>query len=136
RGATGSTCSATKSDSGRSTSASPAQPEASKHGHVSQDRGTWPTTEGTGRMKKLRLISLRLRHFKGIESFDLNIDGGNVVVYGRNSAGKSTLADGYNWLLFGKDSRDSSTFQVKTIIGGEPMHHAEHSVEGVFDVDG
>lgn len=87
-------------------------------------------------MKKLRLISLRLRHFKGIESFDLNIDGGNVVVYGRNSAGKSTLADGYNWLLFGKDSRDSSTFQVKTIIGGEPMHHAEHSVEGVFDVDG
>lgn len=83
----------------------------------------------------MRLLKLHLRDFKGVGSFDLTPDGQSVTVFGRNASGKSTLADAYSWLLFGKDSRGSASFEVRPLENGEPMHRGEHAVEAEFQTD-
>ncbi|MBQ9257217.1 MAG: AAA family ATPase [Acidaminococcaceae bacterium] len=81
----------------------------------------------------MKLLSMKLVNFKGIREADFNFgDGGNYNIYGTNGAGKTTTVDALTWLLFGKDSTDASDFGIKTIVDGEPLHHAEHSVECSF----
>lgn len=88
-------------------------------------------------MKQVQLISLELTNFKGIKSFKLETNGGNVKVFGDNAKGKTTLFDGFVWLLFDKDSQNKKDFAIKTLTAaGEEMHNLEHTVEGVFLVDG
>ena len=85
----------------------------------------------------MKLLSMRLTNFKGIRQADFDFpDGGNYNIYGANEAGKSTTFDALTWLLFGKDSSDATDFSVKTIVNGEPLHHAEHSVECAFLING
>lgn len=89
----------------------------------------------------LKLMSLTLQNFKGIKDFTFNPQGQNVLVKGRNAAGKTTLQDAFTFLLFGKDSTGRSPenkgFQLKTRTkAGEPIHNLEHSVRGVFEQDG
>lgn len=87
--------------------------------------------------KTLKLISLRLRNFKGIQQFALDTAGGNVSVYGDNATGKTTLADAFMWLLFDKDSANQKQFEIKTLdLSGQPVHNLEHEVEGVLEADG
>lgn len=57
----------------------------------------------------MKLLNLTLDHFKGIGHFELSLpDGCSANIYGENSAGKTTLADAYFWLLFGVDSEGRS----------------------------
>lgn len=81
---------------------------------------------------KITLISLVLENFKGIQNFEFVPDGKNTAVYGTNASGKTTLADAYYWLLFGKDSTGTANFDVKT-IGTTGL---DYSVEGIIEVDG
>ena len=81
---------------------------------------------------KIALISLVLENFKGMKSFGFVPDGKNTAVYGTNASGKTTLADAYYWLLFGKDSTGTANFDVKT-IGTTGL---DYSVEGIIEVDG
>lgn len=86
---------------------------------------------------RVLLKSLHLRNFKGIKTFDLGTQGGNVAVYGQNGTGKTTIYDGFLWLLVGKDSANRKDFEIKTLQpNGEPVHGLEHSVEAVLDLDG
>ena len=88
-------------------------------------------------MKKLKLMSLQLRNFKGITNFGVTINGGNVNIYGDNGTGKTTLFDGFNWLLFGKDSQNKKDFEIKTLDGaGKALSGIEHEVEAVLEYDG
>jgi len=90
-------------------------------------------------MKQIVLERLTLRNFKGIRDFTLDARGANVNVYGDNAAGKTTLFDAWNWLLFDKDSENKSTsnFEIKTLRpDGTPIHNLEHEVEGVLLIDG
>lgn len=85
----------------------------------------------------MKLLSMKLTNFKGIRQANFDFpDGGNYNIYGANEAGKSTTFDALTWLLFGKDSSDATDFSVKTIVNGEPLHHAEHSVECAFLIKG
>ncbi|SHI76213.1 AAA domain-containing protein [Geosporobacter subterraneus DSM 17957] len=85
----------------------------------------------------MKLIMLTLRNFKGIKHFVLNAFGGNVNVYGDNATGKTTVFDGFNWLLFDKDSQNKKDFEIKTLDqNGQVLHNLEHEVEGVFEVNG
>lgn len=81
----------------------------------------------------MKILSMKLINFKGIRegTFDFP-GGGNFNIYGTNGAGKTTIVDALIWLLFDKDSADTKDFGIKTIVDGEPLHHAEHSVECVF----
>lgn len=87
-------------------------------------------------MKQIRLTKLELTNFKGVKEFTLEPDGQNLEIRGANATGKTSLYDGFLWLLFGKDSLNSATFEIKTIGASGPLHNLSHEVEGVFDLDG
>ncbi|MGN7403501.1 AAA family ATPase [Cytobacillus praedii] len=87
--------------------------------------------------KTLSLLTLNLRNFKGIQQFALDANGQNIKGFGDNGTGKTTLFDGFNWLLFDKDSQNKKEFSIKSLdIGGKEKHMLEHEVEGVFSLDG
>lgn len=92
-------------------------------------------------MKTIKLKSLALVNFKGVRSFEVSFDSDVVSIQGGNATGKTTLYDAYLWLLFGKDSAGrgdgNGGFNVKTLgQDGKPIYRLEHSVTGVFDIDG
>lgn len=88
-------------------------------------------------MKTIKLLSLTFRDFKGLRSFVLNAGGENVSAYGDNGTGKTTLFDGFTWLLFGKDSHNKSDFDIKTLDeANKVINGLEHEVEGVISIDG
>jgi len=85
----------------------------------------------------MKLQRLQLTNFKGIREFVVESNGNNLSIYGENASGKTTLADGMNWLLFGKDSLNHSDFAIKPLnSSGEPEHFLETEVEGQFALDG
>nr|BDD46675.1 AAA family ATPase [Bacillales bacterium] len=87
--------------------------------------------------KQMKLLKLTLKNFKGIQDFTLDANGENISVFGDNATGKTTLFDGFVWLLFDKDSQNKKDFQIKTVNeNGQEIHNLEHSVEGAFDIDG
>lgn len=86
--------------------------------------------------KSIVLKSLALKNFKGIK--DLHIYFERVTnIFGGNGVGKTTIFDSFNWLLFGKDSKDRKDYEIKTLDGNNKvLHGLEHSVTGVLEVDG
>ena len=82
----------------------------------------------------MKLTKLEILNFKGLKSFELNLNG-DVVIRGDNATGKTTLFDSVRWLLFGKDSLDRADFEIKTLDGGEPIHKVNHEVTGIFTLD-
>lgn len=85
----------------------------------------------------MKLISLRLENFKGIKELEINIDGENISIYGDNATGKTTIADAFSWLLFGKDSKDRAKFGIKTLdSAGNVIHNLEHGVYAMLEIDG
>ena len=85
----------------------------------------------------MRLLRLILRNFKGIREFTLDAQGNDISVYGDNATGKTTIFDGFTWLLFDKDSANKKDFSIKTLDkSGAEQHGLEHEVEGVLDVNG
>lgn len=82
----------------------------------------------------MKLTKLELLNFKGLKSFELNLNG-DVVIRGDNATGKTTVFDSVCWLLFGKDSLDRADFEIKTLDGGEPIHKVNHEVTGTFTLD-
>ena len=84
----------------------------------------------------MKLMKLSLRNFKGIKSFDFEPGGNDAEILGENASGKTTVVDGFMWLLFGKDSQNKADFQIKTINKkGDVTHNLEHEVEGVIFTD-
>lgn len=77
------------------------------------------------------LARLRLRNFKGIKDYTLTPAGESISIYGDNATGKTTLADGFHWCLFGKDSLGTAVFEIKTLdaSGNVAEHGIEHEVE-------
>lgn len=82
----------------------------------------------------MRLTKLEILNFKGLKSFELNLNG-DVVIRGDNATGKTTVFDSVCWLLFGKDSLDRADFEIKTLENGEPIHKVNHEVTGTFTLD-
>lgn len=88
-------------------------------------------------MRKVKLKSLTLINFKGVREFHVDFTNAVTLISGDNGTGKTTLYDAYLWLLQGKDSAGRSDFNIKTLDeNGKVIYRLEHSVTGVFDVDG
>lgn len=88
-------------------------------------------------MSKIRILELSLRNFKGIKDFKIAPAGKDMNIYGDNATGKTSLMDAFLWLLFDKDSSNSSNFNVKTLDRlGNVIHGLEHEVIAVLDIDG
>ncbi|AIW03665.1 SbcC-like subunit of palindrome specific endonuclease [Bacillus phage Pascal] len=87
--------------------------------------------------KSITLQSLVLLNFKGIRELKLQLNNANADIFGDNATGKTTINDGVTWLLFDKDSLNRKDFQFKTVDSqNNEIHNLEHSVEGIFSVDG
>lgn len=85
----------------------------------------------------MRLLNLKIKNFKGIKSFELDINGQSVNIFGDNATGKTTLFDAVLWLLFGKNSENKADFGIKPrLADGTEMSRSEHVVCGTFEVDG
>ncbi|OMD03445.1 AAA family ATPase [Paenibacillus sp. FSL R5-0636] len=90
-------------------------------------------------MKRIVLERLTLRNFKGIKEFNVPADGRDIDIFGDNATGKTTIFDGFLWLLFGKDSenRTEQKFEIKELnfVGLVQQHKLEHEIEGSLLVD-
>ncbi len=85
---------------------------------------------------EIRLKRLRLKNFKGIKDFEMDVDGKNGDVFGDNATGKTTLFDAFTWLLFDKDSSNRKDFQIKTLDSdNNVIHGLDHVVEAELIVD-
>lgn len=85
----------------------------------------------------MKLLKLRLKNFKGIKDFTLDLDGKNANIYGANASGKSSCFDGFLWLLFGKDSANRADFEIKTLDkDGQVLHGLDHEVEATLEIAG
>lgn len=88
-------------------------------------------------MSRIKLNSLKIRCFKGIDYFELALDGDNVVIAAENGVGKTTIYDGFLYLLFGKDSTGRKDFEVRPLDRhNRPIKGVVLSVEGELDIDG
>ena len=88
--------------------------------------------------KRVLIKQMTLLNFKGIKS--LTLDFGQVTeIRGANATGKSTIADAFNWVLFGKDSagNSDSKFGIKTVdAAGKVIEKIDHEVTAILDIDG
>ncbi|SFM28679.1 AAA domain-containing protein [Gracilibacillus orientalis] len=87
-------------------------------------------------MKQMKLMELNLVNFKGIKAFELNAEGENKTVFGKNEVGKTSIFDAFIWLLFDKNSHNQKDFGIKTLVNGEVQHNLNHEVEATFLIDG
>ena len=88
-------------------------------------------------MKEIKLFRLVLRNFKGINNLEIEPNGKDLAIYGDNGTGKTTIADAFSWLLFGKDSIGRADFEIKTLNKeGEAIHFLDHSVYADLEIDG
>lgn len=85
---------------------------------------------------KIYLQSLKLLNFKGIRSLDVTFQE-ITDIFGQNGKGKTTILDAWSWLMTGKDSANSTDFEIKTLgEDGEPFHKLSHEVSAVLLIDG
>lgn len=88
-------------------------------------------------MRKLIIKHLRLINFKGIRQASATFGRTATTVSGDNGTGKSTIADAFAWLLFGKNAAGSADtqFGIKTVdADGHPIPDLDHEVEGAFSL--
>lgn len=87
-------------------------------------------------MTEISINRILYKHFKGLENFELLLNGSSAVVSGRNGIGKTTLADGLQWLFFGKDCKGAKLNpkprdeRNQELLGLEPMVEAEMIIDG------
>jgi DNA repair exonuclease SbcCD ATPase subunit len=90
-------------------------------------------------MKTVTLKSIALTNFKGIRSLTVDFGGQATEIRGANATGKSTIADAFSWLLFGKDAagNSDSKFGIKTVdAAGSVIPKLDHEVRATLDVNG
>ncbi len=85
---------------------------------------------------KIALKLLIIVNFKGIKYLEVPFRDLTDIM-GDNAKGKTSVVDAYAWLMTGKDSTDRKDFEIKTLDeNNKPIEKIEHSVTGVFEVNG
>lgn len=65
-------------------------------------------------MKAILLKSLDIENFKGVK--ELHIDFENITnIFGENATGKTSIFDAFTWVMFDKDSKNRSVFEIKPL---------------------
>ena len=85
---------------------------------------------------QIKLKKLALQNFKGCKGRLIEF-GDKTIILGANATGKTTIIDGFMWLLFDKDSSGISKFQIRPLdSAGNQIDSVEILVEGTLDIDG
>jgi exonuclease SbcC len=83
---------------------------------------------------KIELLKLRINNFKGITAMVVPFSP-VTDIHGANGSGKTSIADAWYWLLFGKNSNDEKDFNIKNTVQAE-LNEMDHEVEGILLIDG
>lgn len=85
---------------------------------------------------QIRLKSLHLEKFKGIQNITMDFSR-RTNIHGANATGKTTIFDGFTWLLFNKDSTGNEKFDIRPLDAeGKRIDNVEIKVTALLDVDG
>ncbi|WP_301270869.1 ATP-binding protein, partial [Enterococcus cecorum] len=87
-------------------------------------------------MTILKLKNVNYKDFKGITHFEFEIEERNATVSGQNGTGKTSLLDGWLWLLLGKDSRGSKLNPKPLDVNNQEKLGLEPTVEAVAILNG
>lgn len=87
-------------------------------------------------MKLIILKQLIVENFKGIK--EINIDFEKVTnILGENALGKTSIFDAFSWLMFDKDSKNRTSFNIKPLDEkNEVIRGLNPTVIGVLEIDG
>lgn len=88
----------------------------------------------------IRLNKIVVENFKALEQMEVEADGKNVTVRGKNGTGKTTVADAYTWLMTSKGidgTKIDTQIKKRDDNGGTPNDGGvEHHVEVELTIDG
>lgn len=88
-------------------------------------------------MTEVIIKKLSLLNFKGVREFQIEFNNSVTSILGKNGSGKTTIFDAFTWLLFGKDSEDRKSFNIKTLDAqGVAIPRIPHEVSAIIAVDG
>ena len=89
-------------------------------------------------MTNIKLINMKIANFKGISNREINFDGVNMNIYGRNFIGKTSIYDAFCWILFDKDSSCNKNFDIKPLDENNKVRYpgADTTVAVKLTVDG
>ena len=88
-------------------------------------------------MKKINLINIEIKNFKGIEEFNLTDIQEVTNLHGENGSFKTSLFDAFSWLLFGKNSIGETKFGIKrNDTEGNPIEGLKIEVSAILDING
>lgn len=84
----------------------------------------------------LRLKNIIIENFKGIKQLAIDFQE-RTVISGQNATGKTTIMDGFTWLLFNKDSEGKADFNIRPNDGqGVPVDNLVIKVSATLEADG
>lgn len=87
--------------------------------------------------KEVKIKKMKFLNFKGLRDLTVDFNDKTTNIYGRNGSGKSTIFDGFTWVMFGKDSQDRKVFNIKTLDeNGVAIPRIPHEVSAILDVNG
>ena len=88
-------------------------------------------------MRSIIIKEIHFVNFKGFRNMTIEFNEDITTICGRNGSGKTSIFDGFTWLLFGKDSQDRKAFNIKTIDeNGKAIPKLPHEVSAIIIVDG
>ncbi|HLZ88990.1 MAG TPA: AAA family ATPase, partial [Puia sp.] len=88
-------------------------------------------------MNHIVLDRICILNFKGIEKLQISFDPRSQNIWGENGTGKTTIADAFQWLLFGKNSLGEADFGIKRLDkDGKKVDKTDVEVEGTIDFNG
>lgn len=88
-------------------------------------------------MRSIIIKEIHFVNFKGFRNMTIEFNEDITIICGRNGSGKTSIFDGFTWLLFGKDSQDRKAFNIKTLDeNGKAIPKLPHEVSAIIIVDG
>lgn len=89
-------------------------------------------------MKDVRLLKLTFYKFKGIDRLSVDFNNDITNIYGANKAGKTTIFDGFAWIIGDKNSNDEQNFDIKPLDENNELidRKSDHWVEAVISENG
>lgn len=82
----------------------------------------------------MKILSLEINNYAGIEHLEIDFNGKDAKVYGTNGAGKTTIANAFSWLIFGKDIDGKRIDNIVPLKDGEEQRDKDVKVKAVVDI--
>ncbi len=87
--------------------------------------------------KRIVITRMDFLNFKGIRDLTVDFDSDLTSISADNGLGKTSIFDGFTWVLFGKDSKDRKSFGIKTYDEtGKTIPKIPHEVTVTLLVNG